>query len=318
MLAVTGLAKSYGEIEALRGVDLEVGKGEVVALLGRNGAGKTTLLSIVAGLLRPDSGAVLIDGVDVLTRPAEGAQRVGIAPQETGIYRVLTVRENLEFFGELAGLRRADRRRRAEEVANQLELGPLLDRRATNLSGGEARRLHTACALVHSPPLLLLDEPTVGADVGTRNQLISTVRQLADEGATVVYTTHYLPEVEALEAEIIIIDEGRMLARGTRSDLVARHFEEGVEVRFSVPKMLDDLGPLAAWHPRPVADDRWSLTGRVDLGHVLELLGPHRSDVIGIEVSRPDLEQVFLTITGSSLSDDAMSKQGAPTDRGTS
>ncbi len=304
MLTTTDVHKSYGEVVALQGADLHVARGEVVALLGRNGAGKTTLLSIIAGLLEPDGGEVRIDGVDVIAEPAAAAAKVGIAPQETGIYRVLTVRENLEFFAELSGLGRADRRRRAEEVAEQLELAALLDRRATNLSGGEARRLHTACALVHAPPLLLLDEPTVGADVATRNQLIASVRRLADEGAAVVYTTHYLPEVEALDAEIVVIDQGRILARGTRSELVATYFEEGLEIEFSHAKSSTDLEALAEWRPAPLSPMRWSLSGQVDLSDALARLGTQAADVAGIEVSRPDLEQVFLEITGTSLDDE--------------
>jgi ABC-2 type transport system ATP-binding protein len=189
VLNAIGIEKSYGEIKALRGASLHVEAGTIVSLLGRNGAGKSTLLSVIAGLTRPDVGSVSIDGLDVLANPAKASGLVGIAPQHTGIYPPLTVRENLEFFGELSGLKRVERRKRANDVAEQLGLSSLLDRKASNLSGGEARRLHTGCALVHRPKLLMLDEPTVGADVSTRVQLIEAVKTLADEGAAVVYTT---------------------------------------------------------------------------------------------------------------------------------
>jgi len=198
VLQARQVTKSYGDVNALRGADLDVAAGSVVSLLGRNGAGKTTFLSAIAGLRRPDSGSITVDGIDIWKRPEAAAALVGIAPQETGIYRSVTVRQNLLFFAELAGLRRAERDRRVDETAETLSLTKLLDRKATQLSGGEARRLHTACALVHRPMLLLLDEPTVGADVATRGELIEAVRGLAAEGAAVVYTTHYLPEVEAL------------------------------------------------------------------------------------------------------------------------
>ncbi|MGI9616268.1 MAG: ABC transporter ATP-binding protein, partial [Acidimicrobiales bacterium] len=201
MLVARGVEKSYGDVHAVRGVDLDVEAGQIVALLGRNGAGKTTLLSIIAGLVGADAGSVEIEGIDALARLDAAAKLIGIAPQQTGIYPVLSVRENLEFFGDLAGVPRAERRDRAESVANRLGLDGLLERKGNQLSGGEARRLHTACALVHRPSLLMLDEPTVGADVGTRQQLIDAVKEMAAEGAGVIYTTHYLPEVEALDAD---------------------------------------------------------------------------------------------------------------------
>ena len=210
MLVTDGLSKSYGDIQALRGASLRVNEGQIVSLLGRNGAGKTTMLSIIAGLLRPDAGSVTIGGIDALADVEAAARLLGIAPQDTGIYTVLTVRQNLEFFGELSGMDRSTRTKRAAEVAERLGLAPLLDRKASQLSGGEARRLHTACALVHEPRLLMLDEPTVGADVTTRLQIIEAVRDLAADGAAVVYTTHYLPEVVSLEADLVIIDDGEV------------------------------------------------------------------------------------------------------------
>lgn len=304
MLCATGLTKSYGDVEALRGVDLAVDAGSVVALLGRNGAGKTTMLSIIAGLLEPDAGEVLVDGIDVRRHRATAAGRIGIAPQETGIYRVLTVRENLEFFGEIAGMNRATRRARAEEVGEQLGLAGLLDRTATTLSGGEARRLHTGCALVHAPPLLLLDEPTVGADVATRNQLIASVRALAADGAAVVYTTHYLPEVEALDADIVVIDEGVLLARGTRAELVAEYFAAGVELEMATGLDLAGLPRLDGLEPTVVGPRRWHLRGDTDVGDIARRLEDHARDIVAIETSRPDLERVFLEITGRRLEDE--------------
>lgn len=305
MLRATGLTKSYGDVEALRGVDFAVDAGSVVALLGRNGAGKTTMLSIIAGLLEPDAGEVLVDDIDVRRHRAAAASRIGIAPQETGIYRVLTVRENLEFFGEIAGMDRATRRARAEEVGEQLGLSELLDRAATTLSGGEARRLHTGCALVHAPPLLLLDEPTVGADVATRNQLIASVRALAADGAAVVYTTHYLPEVEALDADIVVIDEGALLARGTRAELVAEYFAAGVELEMATELDLAALPRLDGLEPTAVGPRRWRLRGDTDVGDIARRLDDHARDIVAIEASRPDLERVFLQITGRGLEDEA-------------
>ncbi len=310
MLRAEGVAKSYGDVRALRGVDLSVEAGQIVALLGRNGAGKSTLLSIIAGLLDPDAGSVTVDGVDVLADRSVGAERIGIAPQETGIYRVLTVRENLEFFGEIAGLGRQQRRERAQLVADHLDLGDLMDRRGTQLSGGESRRLHTACALVHTPPLLLLDEPTVGADVGTRNHLVESVRALAEDGAGVVYTTHYLPEVEALGAEIVIIDEGRILGRGTKSELVAANREVGLDVESRPGASLADHEALTGFDVRPLGSNRWRIVGEIDVAGLVDRLGAASEDIVAVESIQPDLEQVFLTVTGSAMDDDAVTLSG--------
>ena len=197
--------------------------GTILGLLGPNGAGKTTLVSIVAGLRRADAGTVHVGGIDVGRHPKSAQRLIGFAPQETGVYPVLTVRDNLRFFAGLAGLRRPDARVRIDEVGAALGLDELFDRRASELSGGERRRLHTAIALLHRPRLVLLDEPTTGADVRTRNEILELVRTLADDGSAVVYSTHYLHEIEALDATVAFIDHGRIVARGELAELVHRH-----------------------------------------------------------------------------------------------
>src|ERR1700730_5545475 len=221
MLEVRGLRKSYHHTVALAGVDLDVAAGEIVGLLGPNGAGKTTLVSIVAGLRHPDAGAVHIGGVDALAHPRAARRLLGVAPQDTGVYPTLSCRDNLRFFAELAGLRRRALQAAIDSVAEALGLTELLDRRAQSLSGGERRRLHTAIALVHRPRLVLLDEPTTGADVRTRTQLLGLVAELAAAGSAVLYSTHYLTEIEQLDATVVLIDHGRGIARGSVAELVA-------------------------------------------------------------------------------------------------
>jgi ABC-2 type transport system ATP-binding protein len=298
MLRAVDLFKSYGDVQALCGANLTVEAGQIVSLLGRNGAGKSTLLSIVSGLLAPDRGRVEIGGVDVHAQPGRAAKLLGLAPQHTGVYTVLTVRENLEFFAELAGLKRAESRLRAREVGEQLGLTRQLDRKAAALSGGQARRLHTGCALVHRPRLLMLDEPTVGADVDTRNQLIAAVRTLAAEGAAVVYTTHYLPEVEALEADIVIIDAGRVMARGTRAQLVADHQLRGVQLTFDGEFPRERFADFA---PAALGRRAHRLVGDIDMAGVLRRLGEQAERLISVEVLKPDLETVYLAVTGQRL-----------------
>lgn len=301
VLVAGGLTKSYGDVHALRGAGLQVDAGQIVALLGRNGAGKTTMLSILAGLLKPDSGDVEIGGIDALARPEAAAKLLGIAPQVTGIYPVLTVRQNLEFFGELVGMGGSERAAAAERVAGRLGLHDLLDRTAGKLSGGEKRRLHTACALVHEPQLLMLDEPTVGADVTTRNQIIEAVQSLADDGAAVIYTTHYLPEVETLNADIVIIDEGQVLASGTQDALVRDHQLRGV--RFELEGPLSPDSPLrgSEYELQEVGPYTWRVLGDLDMAGLLELFGSDRDRLASVESLKPDLETVFLAVTGSRL-----------------
>ena len=196
-LDVREIRKSYGTHEVLRGVDLRVEPGQILGLLGRNGAGKSTLITILCGLRRADSGTTSICG----HRPAsaDAARLIGYAPQELGIYPDLSVAQNLAAFGELHGLGRREAASRADEVMELLGLSEKRGQRASHLSGGQQRRLHAGMAIMHRPRLVFMDEPTVGADVEARSQILRAVRQLADEGAAVVYTSHYLAEFEELD-----------------------------------------------------------------------------------------------------------------------
>jgi ABC-2 type transport system ATP-binding protein len=232
LLDVVGLTKAYDGRRALDGLDLRVCRGEVVGLLGPNGAGKTTFVSIVCGLVRPDAGTVRVSGVDVVRDPRRARRHLGVAPQETGVYPTLTCRQNLRFFAELGGVRRRDVGDAVDRVGAALGLGELLDRRAAELSGGERRRLHSAIALIHRPPLILLDEPTTGADVRTRAQLLDLVTELAAAGSAVVYSTHYLAEIERLAASVVILDAGRVVVRGSVAQLVATKGISVIEVSF--------------------------------------------------------------------------------------
>jgi ABC-2 type transport system ATP-binding protein len=298
LLVVDAVEKSYDGHVALAGVGLEVRSGEVCGLLGPNGAGKTSLVSIIAGLRRPDAGRVLLDGVDVVTGGAAARAVVGVAGQETAVYPTVSVRDNLILFAELAGLRGVDRAQRIDEVAGVLELDGLMDRAARHLSGGEQRRLHAAMALVHRPRIILLDEPTTGVDVTTRQRLLAAVRRFAEEdGAAVLYSTHYLAEIEQLEASVVLLDHGRVLARGPVGELVRRHGGASVHVTVSVaPPPLEGVSTETvdgAW----VLRTSGSVPGTV-LAALLTQLGPHAEHVVDVEVLQPSLESVFLELTG--------------------
>jgi ABC-2 type transport system ATP-binding protein len=296
MLQISGVSKAYGDRPALRGVDLEVGAGEIVALLGPNGAGKSTLVSIVAGLRRADAGSVTVAGIDVAAEPRAARRHLGVAPQDLGIYPQLNVRDNLVVFGELAGLRGGALRARIDEVAGQLGLARLIDREAGRMSGGERRRLHTAIALLHHPDLLLLDEPTAGADVQTRADLLTLVKTLAAEGSAVLYCTHYLPEVEALDAEVAVLAEGRIVARGTRAAVVQAGGATEVVLTFNGPAprlTLDAFAFVEGSEIRiPTGDSEATVAA------VMAALGS-AANLRSLVVVEPSLERVYLDLTGS-------------------
>ena len=297
MLDVRGVRKSYGSTVALDGVDLLVEPGTIVGLLGRNGAGKTSLVSVVAGLLRPDAGRVLVGGVDIARDPRRARSLIGLAPQETGVYPTLSVRDNLRLFAALSDLRGRERDTRIDEVAAALMLGDLIDRRARDLSGGERRRLHTAIAVLHRPRLVLLDEPTTGADVHTRRELLRLVTALSREGSAVVYSTHYLQEIEELHAGVALMDRGRVIARGGLDELIKRYGSSALELSFTGPVPITARVPGSRVVDTTVTiatDDPAATAARV-----LSALGTDASSLSAVEIIRPTLESVFTTLTGT-------------------
>lgn len=301
MLGMRDVHKRYGSVRALSGVDFDVSRENIVALLGQNGAGKTTLVSIVAGLCRPDRGSVWVGGIDVTARPQLARRQLGFVPQETGIYPTVSVRDNLHFFGELAGLRRQRLQRRITEIAETFALTGLLNRKGHSLSGGEARRLHTAMTVMHSPRLLLLDEPTVGMDIPARNQLLRLITSLAEEGTAVVYSTHYLHEVEQLDASrAAILVQGQIAAAGSIPHLVSTLGGASVELRFNAaPPALDwphdtiRVGSDAIRVPTEGSP-------AVAAARLLERLDGVGGELPQIKLLQPNLESAFLAITCAS------------------
>ena len=244
-LDARGIRKSYGTHEVLRGVDLCIEPGQILGLLGRNGAGKSTLITILCGLRRADSGTASVCGHSPAS--AEVARFIGYAPQDLGIYPDLSVAQNLAAFGELHGLDRREAASRTGEVMELLGLTEKRGQRASHLSGGQQRRLHAGMAIMHRPHLVFMDEPTVGADVEARSQILRAVRQLADDGAAVVYTSHYLAEFEELGSDIVILNEGRIVASGTLEEIVSHHARAEVTLEFDRP-----IPSIDGWS----ADDR--------------------------------------------------------------
>ena len=294
-IAIGNLEKSYGDVVALDGVSLELARGEVVGLLGPNGAGKTTLVSIICGLRRADSGTVSVCGVDALGHPQKARPFIGLAPQDLGVYPIDKVRQNLALFGELAGLRGSELTRQIEDVAAALRLTQLLDRKAGELSGGQKRRLHTAIALLNDPPVVLLDEATTGADVETRAALIDVVKDLARKGSAVLYSTHYLGEIETLDARVVILDEGRVIAEGSVADLMSHNGGSYVELVFDgPPPALEGFDMTSKGSVVRVKADDPSRA----IGAIVSALGPAAGQLQGVEIIGSSLETVFLELTG--------------------
>jgi ABC-2 type transport system ATP-binding protein len=281
MLSLESLHKRFGGVTAVDGLSLDVVRGEVFGLLGPNGAGKSTTIGMCVGVIAPDSGRVMLDGLGPPTEPRVRAS-LGVAPQALAVYDDLSGAENLEFFGRLYGLRGRALRQRVEAVLEVVGLTPRAKDRVHGYSGGMKRRLNLAAALVHEPPMLLLDEPTAGVDPQSRNNILDLVRTLAQSGITIVYTTHYMEEASRLCDRVAIMDHGKILAIGKVADLVARHGGKSVVTitRATGDERIETDAPL------PVITRAAGETG-----------------VLGIRIDRPDLESVFLSLTGRSLRD---------------
>jgi ABC-2 type transport system ATP-binding protein len=307
VLEVHEVHKRYGPTTALDGVSFAVAEGEMFGLLGPNGAGKTTLLSIVSCLMDADGGGVRFDGQTVHTSDKGIRRRIGIVPQELAIYNELTARENLCFFGSLYGLTRMELPRRVDQVLRAIGLEDRADARADTFSGGMKRRLNLGAALVHCPRLLLLDEPTTGVDPQSRNHIFEEVRRLNAAGATVVYTSHYMEEVQALCPRIGIMDHGHLIALGTLPELL--QMLTGL-IRFRVPQVTPDLrrriGELPQTKLLDNCGDTLELECRDVKAALLRLLGLFnelRLEFISLETEEPNLERVFLHLTGRALRD---------------
>jgi ABC-2 type transport system ATP-binding protein len=311
-IVVEGLVKRFGGTTALAGVDLTVAEGTVLGLLGPNGAGKTTVVRILTTLLRPDSGRVEVAGVDVLRDPDAVRSSIGLTGQYAAVDEYLTGFENLEMVGRLYRLTRRDARARATELLERFDLADAAGRPAKTYSGGMRRRLDIAASLIARPRVLFLDEPTTGLDPRSRLGMWEFIADLAGSGTTILLTTQYLEEADRLADRMVVIDRGRVIARGTADELKAQVGGQRLELT------LADAGELlvAAERLRPLALDephvdetarRLSLpvSGGVDvLGEAIRRLEGTGVQVLDLALRRPDLDDVFLTLTGHAAEED--------------
>ena len=305
-IRIEGLRRRFGEIEAVRGISLEVREGETFGLLGPNGAGKTTTLSMLATLLDPSSGDALIFGRRLTGDPTGVERSVGIAPQQIGLYPDLSGEENLAFFGRIQAVRGERLRSRSRQLLDLVGLAPRKDHRVRTYSGGMKRRLNLACALIHEPRLLLLDEPTVGVDPQSRAKILEAIRAIARDGTTVLYTTHYMEEAEKLCDRIAIMDEGRVIAVGTLGELL-KIIGAGDVIEVRAAEAIDPSRLSAIPEVREV-ENAQGLT-RILVSDAARAVGPiaallaERGAVTGLEIHRVNLERVFMHLTGHALRD---------------
>jgi ABC-2 type transport system ATP-binding protein len=332
LVAVSGLVKKFGENTAVDGVTFDIREGEVFGLLGPNGAGKTTTISMISCLIAPTAGTVTVAGLSVATDATKVKSALGVIPQEIALYPTLTALENLRFWGRMYGLSGA---LLEERVAEALETAGLADRakeRVETYSGGMKRRINIAAGIMHRPRLLIMDEPTVGIDPQSRNHILETVKGLNERGMTVLYTSHYMEEVEFLCDRVGIVDHGRLIALGTIDELrrlvgdenvisvrVAELPEGVLDALRAVPQVdsVTSAGPAAkpadadAAEPTDAAatDDRTAVievlsadSGAV-VADVVAVLGRAGARILSVEVREPNLESVFLHLTGKSLRD---------------
>ncbi|MCD7033994.1 ABC transporter ATP-binding protein [Metabacillus sp. GX 13764] len=311
MLAVQNIKKSFNKKEVVKGVTFSVEKGEAFGLLGPNGAGKSTTISMICGLLASDSGDILVGGASVKSSPSEIKKKIGIVPQEIALYPTMSARDNLIFWGRMYGLSRKEAKIRSEEVLEYVGLKDKATEKVETFSGGMKRRINIGAALMHEPELLIMDEPTVGIDPQSRNHILETVKELNQKGMTVIYTSHYMEEVEFLCERIGIIDQGKVIALGTRSDLCSR-LAGGTVVKIGLSQFSDSL--VAELNKLDFIEKIISDRDEARLEIYVSSKGNAAAKIISaasaqgllvqsLELQEPNLETLFLQLTGRSLRD---------------
>ena len=305
--SMTGIVKRYRAHTALDHMSMQVDAGEVLGLLGPNGAGKTTAIRVLTGLTAADAGETALFG-QALRGQANGIKRrIGVVPQDLALYETLSARDNLHYFGKLYGVAGEALKRRSDEVLEVLGLTDVAKKAPKKFSGGMKRRLNIGCAIMHKPELLILDEPTVGIDPQSRSHILEFVEEMNRQGTTILYTSHYMEEVERVCSRVLIMDAGRVIADGSVEELTRSVlFEECVtlEVREPAPALTQAITQVQGvlrcelnHHKLAIS----SAAGAQNLARILECAAP--SVILGVEASRPTLEDAFLALTGKKLRD---------------
>ncbi|AWV36072.1 MULTISPECIES: ABC transporter ATP-binding protein [Paenibacillus] len=306
---LTDVVKRYENKLTVDHVNVTIQAGEIFGLLGPNGAGKSTTISMICGLLKIDSGDIVIDGLSVSSYALEVKKKIGLVPQDLALYNTMTAAENVTFFGRLYGLRG---KLLKERVAEALAFTGLSDRakeKPATFSGGMKRRLNIACAIMHHPKLIIMDEPTVGIDPQSRNHILESVKELNRLGSTVIYTSHYMEEVAAICDRVAIMDKGHIIACGTEKELRERvSQEEKIVVKATniTPELINEL----SLHPRITrveskegTVEMYLPSSQDELQDILFIFAKHEGVIGSLNIEEPDLETLFLSLTGRTLRD---------------
>jgi ABC-2 type transport system ATP-binding protein len=305
-IKASGLAKAYGDVVALNGIDIEVEQGTVLGLLGPNGSGKTTTVRILATLLQADSGTASVGGFDVATQPDEVRSVIGLTGQYAAVDEYLTGRENLELFGRLFHLSKFDAAKRAAELLDRFDLSDAADRGIKGYSGGMRRRLDLAASLIGRPNVLFLDEPTTGLDPRSRQGMWSVIEDLIAEGTTVLLTTQYLEEADQLANKIVVLDQGNVIAKGTSNELKSQVGGDRIEI---VVESAQDVSKaaiaIAEFGSAPAITEDLTKTillpvagGSTAIVNIVRMLDENNISIADIALRRPTLDDVFLSLTG--------------------
>lgn len=309
ILAVNQLTKKFKNHLVLKGLNFDVRKGEVLCFLGPNGAGKSTTINIISSILPYDGGEVLYHGKPIRSCLRAYKRQIGMVPQEISLYEELSSEQNLYFFASLYGL---SKEKRAEAVENALVFAGLEDRRkdaVKTFSGGMKRRLNIACAIIHEPELVIMDEPTVGIDAQSRNYILQNIHDLCERGMTVIYTTHYMEEVEEISTRVIIIDHGEIIAEGSKESL-KHDYQNKTVYQLTVDNAEqikpEDFDEITSIQSASVSDN--TITANIqdnseDVDEMINLLHKKQIQIKSISSSQTNLETVFLDLTGRKLRD---------------
>ena len=304
-IVIKNLKKSYGKNEVLKGINLSVERGTMLALLGPNGAGKTTTVRIMSTLLNYDGGSVTVEGHEVSKEPNNVRNVIGLTGQSAAVDEMLTGRENLVMMGQLYRLTRASAKARAEELLEQFDLVKAANRPLKSYSGGMRRRLDLAVSLIATPPIIFLDEPTTGLDPSARIAMWDIITKLKQSGTTILLTTQYLEEADQLADRIIVIDGGKVIAEGTAKELKSKIGNDRLELSFKSNKTYDDARKLLAKTMVDSSDKEQSVTVVIketnkDVRKTLEVLNEAKLKVDSMAIHKPTLDDVFLSLTGTS------------------
>lgn len=314
VIQVKDLKKSYGKVEVLKGVTFSVQKGSILALLGPNGAGKTTTVRILSTLLKADSGQVTIDGYDVREQADKVRTVIGLTGQSAAVDELLTGRENLIMMGRLYRLTKASAIERADELLKGFDLVKAADRPAKTYSGGMRRRLDLAVSLIAVPPVIFLDEPTTGLDPRSRIAMWEIIQGLVDSGTTILLTTQYLEEADQLADQIVVIDNGVVIAKGTASELKSKIGNDRLELTFKDEKVL--TAAKKALGKAVIETNEKDLMAVVlikdtnnDVRTTLDVLAKEKIVIASINIHKPTLDDVFLSLTGKKKEDDKQEEE---------